>query len=144
MRKRLGERGLLSDDRRPTAIFDEVGRVYRACNSNGRRILRYHVDGQMITEGQRCDYLMGLPELDEVYLIELKGAELEKAVRQVHDTFLNLRATLNRYHVAGRIVLSRLRRPALKRGELVALEKRLAGFGVRVKYQSQTMTERLT
>ena len=57
MRKRLGETGLLSDDHRVAAAFEEVNRTYRACNANERRILRYRVDGGMVSVGERCDFL---------------------------------------------------------------------------------------
>ena len=76
MRERLGEDGLLSDDNRKACVFEEHGRKYRGNNPAELRLLMYLVDGGMLNEGERCDFLAGIPEKDSIYFVELKGKKL--------------------------------------------------------------------
>ena len=84
---------------------------------------------------------MGVPEKDDVYLIELKGSDLEKAVNQIRATFMHLRTHLANYQVHGRVVVGHVRRPAVRRASFIALEKSLAEHGVRVRHGSLIFTE---
>jgi len=143
MRARLGETGILSDDKRATAVFQEEAKEYRAENPRQRRILRYRVDGQMVTDGERCDFLMGVPQLNGVYLIELKGANLKKTASQILATLRSLENRIAPYRWHARVVVSRVQRPAVRPAIVIKLEKRLAARGGRLRYASQVLVEHI-
>jgi hypothetical protein len=143
MRSRLGEAGILNDDTRALVVFEEHGRRYRAENPDRIQVLRYRVDGGLITEGERCDFLMGLPARRGVYFVELKGANLKRAVRQILATINCLHRRLASFHLHARIVLTRLQRPAVRPAIVLRLERMLAQRGGRLKCASRLLVERI-
>lgn len=124
-------------------VFQEAARKYFGENPRKRRILRYRVDGQMIVDGERCDFLFGIPENGNVYLIELKGANLKKAASQILTTMGKIGNRLVPYRQHGRIVLSRVQRPAVRPTIVLALERKLIERGGRLKYASQVLAEQI-
>jgi hypothetical protein len=144
MKGRLGTTGLLHEDGRQTIVLAERGKRYVADNVSRKIVLQYRVDGAIVTEGERCDFLLGIPADQEVRLIELKGTDVAKAARQVMATFLFLGGRLIGYVVHGRIVVSHVRRPNLPPTDLVALKKRLSAHGKgTVKLESLELRENI-
>jgi hypothetical protein len=141
MRDRIGEKGLLSDDARPEGCFREKGKEYKALNPKRRRMLRYRIDGTIIDVGRCCDFAMGLPQLDTVYFIELKGTDLKEAASQILATVTALEPKIHDYIIHGRIVLSRIQRPDLRSSHMIALERKLAQHKGSVKRECKVMTE---
>lgn len=62
-----------------------------AINQDRSEIYQYRIDGEVIKEGQRCDFLLWNEEKSQVYFIELKGSDLEKALAQIEQTEYKLR-----------------------------------------------------
>jgi hypothetical protein len=143
MRQRLGERGLLGHDKRAIISFEANKRKYCASNPHGLSVLRYEIDGKMVTTGERCDYGMGVPRKGTVYLIELKGSDLKKAVRQINSTMDVLGEKLDGYIVHGRVVLSRISRPDLRASRVIALERRLIRSKGRLRKECSILTEEI-
>ena len=44
-----------------------------------------HVDGKMITQGERADYIVAKPQVVDI-IIELKGSDVTKAINQIRAT----------------------------------------------------------
>jgi hypothetical protein len=126
VRDKLGDSGLISDDTRLVASFRQKQREHRANNPSGHRVLRYEIDGGMITQGERCDFGMGIPDQATFYFIELKGKDLKKAVRQIISTISVLLPILSGYIIHARVVLSRIQRPDLRSSEVIIFERTLA------------------
>jgi hypothetical protein len=126
MRSRLGKKGLLGEDNRIEVVFEEHNRRYCANNPNRHRVLRYQIDGKLITRGERCDFAMGIPGNHTIFFIELKGADFKKAARQIRATIETLGEKLAGYVINGRVVLSRVSRPDLRSSCIIALERKLA------------------
>ena len=127
MKKRLGDAGFLSDDQRSIAKFEEKGMVYKGKNPKKKRVLRYQVDGKMISKGtKKCDFAMGLPDQEIIYLIELKGCDLKKAATQIYETMRQLKRPLGEAKIHGRAVCSRIQKPDLRSTHVVRLERELA------------------
>lgn len=55
---------------------------FRLCNVGQASIRVVQVDGCAIKEGMRCDYLIVLPNQQEIY-VELKGSDVRHAVEQI-------------------------------------------------------------
>ncbi|HDV6322488.1 hypothetical protein [Burkholderia vietnamiensis] len=127
MRAQIGDTGLLSDDTRGISVFQENGIVHRGVNGDGKRILRYEVDGNMIKSAQkRCDYAIGIPGSDKVIFIELKGTDIKHASIQILDTITELGVKLNGFELHARIVCSRIPAPDLRSTQIIKLERKLA------------------
>lgn len=141
MRVVLGEAGLLSDDTRSVAIFSELGKEYRVHNRQGRRLLRYRVDHQMISAGECCDFAMGVPNIRAVFLIELKGHNLRKAVSQIQATISYLAQKPEKYTIHARVVLGRVPRPDIRSSDVIALDRCLAKGNGTFKRGSGVMDE---
>ena len=103
--------------------------------------MRYRVDGEMITEGERCDNLMGVPELASIFLVELKGSDLQKAASQVRSTISRLGRRIVRYRQHARIVLSRAPRPAFRHPSVRKLQDELAETGGNLRCKERELTE---
>ena len=62
-----------------------------ANNNDLCKVYQYRVDGIIITDGKSCDYLLWNDVKNNIYLIELKGSDLEYAVEQLEQTELVLK-----------------------------------------------------
>lgn len=75
-------------------------------------IYKYKVDGDILThgDGKKCDYIVEVETQNKptAYVIELKGSDLEEAIRQI-ETTIN-RFTLARTHrILPRIIIHKAR-----------------------------------
>ncbi len=143
MKDKLGTKGLLSDDNRSVAQFEENGMVYKGVNQQRHRVLRYDVDGKMITQGKKCDKALALPDLNTLYLIELKGCDLKKAATQLFETIKVLDHKLDGVVVHGRAVCSRIPKPDIRSTQVVRLERELAKRKGSFKKNSKVIEERI-
>lgn len=55
------------------------------CNISGHDVRKIIIDGCLLNEGFRCDFLLILPD-DLEYYIELKGSDITHAVHQIENT----------------------------------------------------------
>jgi hypothetical protein len=143
MRSLLGEDGLLSDDKRSVATFEEYGKMYRGENDEGKRLLRYKVDGEWKLDGPRCDFALCLPETKVIYLIELKGKDLRTAATQIYETLHKLKEKIDACKVHARVVLSRVQQPDIRSTQVVKLERELIKYKGSFKRQCSQMREKV-
>ena len=93
------------DDRNECVVAEE-GKKYTLYNASKVIIRKIKVDGcfpQPANE-KRCDYLMTVESMRRAIFIELKGAGLARAVRQLHSTILLIKKELQGYQIDARIV----------------------------------------
>ncbi len=84
-------------------------RKHTANNTKHCRVNHYKIDDVVIKVEKRCDFLLINEDTLTAYLIELKGSDLTKAVRQLESTEKVLAAELSRYDLQFRIVCSKSR-----------------------------------
>lgn len=114
-----------SDDRRKIIVLKENQSEYRAINNAGKHVITVRVDGCLITTGERCDYFMDVVDDREVYLIELKGSDLDKAIKQLMVTYEILKKEIDAtFH--GRVVLSKTHAPDLRSSIFKKLQMQLS------------------
>ena len=77
---------------------------YRAENKSGQRVSQYQVDGKIITEGIRCDFLLCNEDCKDAYYIELKGSDVLHAKEQLLTTQKQLRTYIPDYRSFYRII----------------------------------------
>lgn len=91
----------------PIFKSEENGCVHIGRNVNGHTIRHFQVDKGIFSQNdpqERCDYLL-LNDTDKrAYYIELKGSDLEKAIRQIDNTIKLLHPGISTYTVFPRIV----------------------------------------
>jgi len=88
----------------------ENKRTFKINNKSIFTINKVTVDGCYIKEGRKCDYLFEIidNELKDVFYVELKGKDIEKAVIQLEATLrhcfhLHKNITRSCYIVASRV-----------------------------------------
>ncbi|MGP3562263.1 hypothetical protein [Geobacillus sp. BK01] len=116
-------------DRRKLAVVKEKGREIRFVNKGEKRVALYRVDGCLIQEGVKCDFLFLVIEGEQAFFIELKGSDLVEAVRQIMQTVEQLGKKLSGYRFEGRIIMTRVRTPNVKSTDRIKLEKMLRRTG---------------
>ena len=83
-----------------------------ANNRNASEIYKYRVDGEMIQSGEKCDYLLWNASNNTIYLLELKGSKLEKALDQLDETEAwlkkNILQDIEKQTMNYRVVLNRV------------------------------------
>ncbi|MEK5325846.1 hypothetical protein [Aeribacillus sp. FSL M8-0254] len=107
------ERCLEYNDNRSLVTVEENGRGIKFINNKRKKVALYRVDGCILTEGIKCDFLFLINEDKRAFFIELKGSDLEKAVQQISKTIEQLHPYLPEYILEGRIITTRVRTPAL-------------------------------
>lgn len=95
----------------PIIVSQDTGipRKHIGHNIHQAFVTHYKIDGEVIQEGKRCDFLLINEDKHIAYLIELKGRDLTKAVEQLIKTEEALRSQLQSYSLRFRIVASQCR-----------------------------------
>jgi len=75
----------------PIIVLKEKNRQLRINNPKRQRIRRVRIDGCVITDGIRCDYLI-IGQNNTEYFVELKGSDIEHAVKQIETTIKSIGA----------------------------------------------------
>ena len=101
-------------------VSEESGNKHIVNNPNLINIYKYHIDGDIIPEedtlGERCDYIVETIKQSKpiVFIIELKGSDLLKAVNQIEATIKRFSQQLANYKIYPRIVCTRIVAHAIK------------------------------
>lgn len=110
---------IVSHDCRKVVSLQEPreSRKYELSNPNGKELVVYKIDGGIINNNEewKCDYGI-LSEENELFLIELKGANLSHAIKQINSTISLLLKQRKHIAVKGiyvRIILSKVPVPQL-------------------------------
>lgn len=83
-------------------------RAHIADNEELHAVSHYRIDGVVINSGERCDYLLFDEDRNTAYLIELKGSDVGKGIKQLETTSRVLNAYLASYSIKYRLVVSRV------------------------------------
>lgn len=80
---------------------------HKAVNKENNDVTQYQIDGIVLKDWTRCDYLLMNETKKVAYLIELKGSDLVKAAEQLENTEKMLRQELFGYSLRYRIVANK-------------------------------------
>lgn len=126
MKTTLEERCLQFNDRRKQFVVKEGNSSIQFQNITQKTVSLYRVDGCLIEEGRKCDFMMLVDEMAICHLIELKGSNIETAVEQIEATMTHFSKQLKEFQVIKAwIIASRVRTPALRSMKIQKLKKRL-------------------
>ncbi len=135
-------------DTRKTIVVKDSGnkQEYRVTNKNGKEICKIKVDGCLIKESERCDYLILACEDKSAFFVELKGHDLKKAIGQIDSSLTNLITEIKEFKIYARIVLNRNPTPDINSSIEIKLKKRLKqqngkDSGDLIKYKSKVLEE---
>lgn len=108
-------------------------------HTNGCCVTQYRIDGYVITQGNKCDYLV-MNETDSIaFLIELKGSDLSWAAQQLASTEENLRHIFAKdYEFRFRIVASKCKTQEIESTEF---RKYRAKWKGNLKYSTNRIEE---
>jgi hypothetical protein len=69
-------------------VVSEKRSKFKILNDSLKSINKVKVDGCLITNGKRCDYLFEIcsDNFEKVFYVELKGSDLKKALEQIEAT----------------------------------------------------------
>lgn len=129
-------------DNRKIINVEENARKFVGINDAQKSFALYQVDGCIMVDGQRCDFLLlNYSELI-AYLIELKGSDLIHAVRQITNTLAHLSDNLGDFQkINARIVLTKVNAPDLKSSDLIKLERKIRQLGGTLEYKAKILQE---
>jgi hypothetical protein len=129
-------------DNRKIINVEENGRKFVGINAKQKLFALYHVDGCILIEGQKCDFLLLNADEWIAYFIELKGSDLTHAIRQINTTITQLMNDLVNFKTMNaRIVLTKANTPDLKSVELIKLQKRLRQLNGTLEYKGIILKE---
>ncbi|MFO5491372.1 MAG: hypothetical protein ACLBM6_02240 [Cuspidothrix sp.] len=140
-------------DIRKTIVIKDSGnkQEYRVTNENGKEICKIKVDGCLIKDGERCDYLILTCEDKSAFFVELKGHDLQKAIAQVDSSITKLKNEIREFKefkIYARIVLNRTPTPDINSSVEIKLKKRLKQQNGKdssdlIKYKSKVLEEHI-
>lgn len=122
-------------DTRPIIVAKERGKQFILKNASHKKVCKYLVDGCLIKDGTSCDYLLLIVQDRHAYLVELKGSNLEHAIRQIEESIIKLKDILIGYKVSARIIIGKVRSPQIKYSEEIKIKEKLKklDFDLRIK-----------
>lgn len=128
-------------------MVKENGKEFKIDNPNCKKLEKICVDGCMITSGVRCDYAVLVDRnsnnLNDVYLIELKGCDAKRGYEQLLETYEFFISHYQCKSIHLRLVFSKKSKPELKS----TAEKRITrlkndGY-ITFRCKSKTMTQQV-
>ncbi len=121
----------LSIDRRTIAVCEAKGRKYSAINKERKKIAIYQTDDGMRDDIKQCDYAFYILEDDRVIFIELKGSNIEHAIKQIESTLQTYitNYSIEPHRIDARIVASRVRSPKYYSTSARRLKQKLSKYG---------------
>ena len=130
-------------DKRKILKVEENSRKFEGINAKQKPFELYRVDDCLITEGQRCDYLLlNCSEELVAYLIELKGSDLIHAVRQIDTTLSQFSNELKDFKkINARVVLTKVNTPDYQSPELVKFKMKIRKLGGTLEFKAKILTE---
>lgn len=118
-------------DNRSKPKFEEKGRGYLGKNDARKEVTGLRVDGCLITEGIKCDFLLlvcGKPR-NNAYFVELEGADREHGYEQLLQSINKLKSRLPGFDISARLVVSRFHAPKIQFTSQKKLEALVRGLG---------------
>ncbi len=107
------------DDRNPQKhVANNVKKSY---------VTHYKIDGVVIQDGNRCDFLLLNEDTKIAYLIELKGSDLSKAAEQLEATEKKLSQELNAYSKRYRIISNKCKTTEINHSSYLKYKKKWGG-----------------
>lgn len=130
-------------DNRALIRVEEQKKCYTAKNINKHLVCLARIDGCLITEGLKCDYLLLKLNDEKAYFIELKGSDLLHAIDQLDRSIEVLKAKILSFQLNARIVLSKVYAPDLKSNKFKRLEKKLMKSGGSILKKEKVLEEEI-
>ncbi|MBL7784628.1 MAG: hypothetical protein JNM36_01880 [Chitinophagales bacterium] len=133
-------------DQRQNISVEENKRKYLASNTQQNTFALYRIDGCVIKDGERCDFLLLKCEENGIiaYFIELKGSDLTRALEQINASIDKLLPKLKPHlAVHARIVLTKVNAPDIKGSDYIKLSKKIRQLGGTIKQQVRLIEEKL-
>lgn len=126
-------------DRRKRISIKEKGKKYSASNLEEKIVVQFHIDDIDNTDNtaKKCDYALYIHDDEDEYkdddrliLIELKGKDVTRALKQISSTIDNWVESYNLKprKIDARIVVSGMQNPRYISTDLQRLRKRLIKF----------------
>ena len=120
-----------SCDDRPKIVCEENKRTYIANNTQRKVVCKVQV-GKLICEGARCDWAVAVVSeegtgkaLEELFLVELKGSDINHAFEQIVGTIDVLHTNYSVTKWFARVVCAKVSTPQLNSIHYKKLERRL-------------------
>ena len=130
------------DSRKTISVSDKKSATkYILENNSQLHHSLYHVDGGLITEGNKCDYLLINCEHKRAYFIEIKGSDLNHAIDQIDAALTALRSKIPNHTVHARIALTRVNGSDLKSIKYKKLQKRVQCMGGSIIQRTNILKE---
>ena len=118
-----------SCDCRSKIICEENGRKYIAHNEQQKCICKIKVNGGLIKDNARCDWAVAVvsneDSLEEIFLVELKGSDIDHAFEQITGTMSILSTKCSAKKWFARVVCSKVSSPQLNGINYKKLAKKL-------------------
>ena len=132
-------------DSRQRYKAEENKRIYYLNNPNKHNVLQIKVDGLLYTDrdGMKCDYAFTSKEYETAILVELKGCDVHKAIKQLLATIIEFRSKYRYKKFYGRVVSSRNPVPFLQYPEYKKLSRLLKELDGTIIIRSQQFEETL-
>lgn len=142
---------IISSDSRSEIKCEEKSKKYILKNTMKNHVISYRMDGGIVVVDasvpagvNKCDYLLIDNAKDPIaILVELKGVNVLKALKQIYDTLVLYKDLFGKFsHVYGRIIVT-CSTPDLKASpEYVKLEKLIKGkYKGNVRIEKQKFSE---
>ena len=140
------ERYIVSHDCSSPIVCKDKGqsREYRFVNNDKKEVIKYCIDGGIISEHEisKCDFGI-FTEDNQLYLIELKGGDYKHAIEQIDTTIQTLIENRNIKvdRIDARVVLSKVRNPNILTTKEKKLKSKLSRYKGTLKKCTRKMEE---
>lgn len=92
---------------------------HKATNKNLSLVRHFKVDGDILLDGKKCDFLLLNDDKKDAYLIELKRSKLLEAIEQLDSSYTEIKSALPDYQFFFRISHSESNTHTIKNQKII-------------------------
>ena len=118
--------GCCKCDNQKIEVVKENKSKFQLNNPEQNKLCVIRVDGCLIQDGKKCDYLILECDVQKAFFVELKGKDILHAIDQIESSIDQTVDHLTGFQINARVVLTKVSVPNIRNNpKILRLERRL-------------------
>lgn len=128
---------------RVVAVSEKRSR-YELHNNSAKEICKIKVDGCLINNGARCDYLFLICNDEIAFFVELKGKNLKHAIEQLNNSIDTILPSIGSFKIHARVIVFSVTVPNVQNNPFVLkLRRKIKSLNGSFVFRSKVFSDNI-